>query len=151
MTELLGKIVVIKRNGADGAHFPLRSRECRFGRWELWQLIRRQRLILLWILCRRVRFIIFKSVKLIANSSCRNNDCDIRIQLPNVSKEHAKISVDDNKKVKADFCFFEIMWPYFVQISEEKKELSHISCLETAEYFVYVSRTSTKRPFQTIW
>ncbi|EDO36884.1 predicted protein, partial [Nematostella vectensis] len=60
MSELLGRIIVIKRNGADGAHFPLRTRECLFG---------------------------------------RNNECDIRIQLPNVSKEHAKITVDSEKQV----------------------------------------------------
>lgn len=32
MNDLIGKIVVIKRNGADGPQFPLRTNECLFGR-----------------------------------------------------------------------------------------------------------------------
>ncbi|CAH1782968.1 unnamed protein product, partial [Owenia fusiformis] len=57
---LYGKIVVIKRNGSDGAHFPLTSKTCLFG---------------------------------------RSNDCDIRIQLPNVSKEHCRIDVNENGEI----------------------------------------------------
>lgn len=30
---------------------------------------------------------------------CRKPDCDIRIQLPNVSQEHAVVEVEDDKKV----------------------------------------------------
>ena len=55
-----GKIIVIKRSGADGAHFPLTSTSCLFG---------------------------------------RSNECDIRIQLPNVSKEHCRIDVNADKSV----------------------------------------------------
>ncbi|CAG2185426.1 MKI67 [Mytilus edulis] len=57
---LYGKIVVIKRSGADGAQFPLTTSNCLFG---------------------------------------RSNDCDIRIQLPNVSREHCRVSVADNGEV----------------------------------------------------
>ncbi|XP_056325086.1 proliferation marker protein Ki-67 [Danio aesculapii] len=56
---LLGKIVVIKRNGADGTEFPLTA-SCLFG---------------------------------------RKMDCDIRIQLPQVSKEHCKIELNENKEL----------------------------------------------------
>ncbi|KAK1164394.1 microtubule-associated protein futsch-like isoform X2 [Acipenser oxyrinchus oxyrinchus] len=57
---LHGKIVVIKRSGADGTEFPLTAQLCLFG---------------------------------------RKPDCDIRIQLPHVSKEHCKIEVNENKEV----------------------------------------------------
>ncbi|XP_064419184.1 proliferation marker protein Ki-67-like [Latimeria chalumnae] len=57
---LYGKIVVIKRTGADGTHFPLTATSCLFG---------------------------------------RKTECDIRIQLPHVSKEHCKIEVNENKEV----------------------------------------------------
>lgn len=56
---LLGKIVVIKRNGGDGTEFPLTA-SCLFG---------------------------------------RKMDCDIRIQLPQVSKEHCKIELNENKEL----------------------------------------------------
>ncbi|KAM7169547.1 proliferation marker protein Ki-67 isoform 2-T4 [Macrochelys suwanniensis] len=56
---LFGKIVVIKRNGTDGIHFPLTASSCLFG---------------------------------------RKTECDIRIQLPQVSKEHCKIEVNENKE-----------------------------------------------------
>ncbi|NXL84359.1 KI67 protein, partial [Alectura lathami] len=56
---LFGKIVVIKRNGTDGIHFPLTTSSCLFG---------------------------------------RRTECDIRIQLPQVSKEHCKIEVNENKE-----------------------------------------------------
>ncbi|KAI2658705.1 Proliferation marker protein Ki-67 [Labeo rohita] len=56
---LLGKIVVIKRNGGDGTEFPLTT-SCLFG---------------------------------------RKLDCDIRIQLPQVSKEHCKIELNENKEL----------------------------------------------------
>ncbi|XP_030060819.1 proliferation marker protein Ki-67 [Microcaecilia unicolor] len=55
-----GEIVVIKRNGSDGTHFPLTATTCLFG---------------------------------------RKTECDIRIQLPMVSKEHCKIDVNENKEV----------------------------------------------------
>ncbi|XP_058882183.1 proliferation marker protein Ki-67-like isoform X2 [Acipenser ruthenus] len=57
---LYGKIVVIKRSGADGTEFPLTAQSCLFG---------------------------------------RKPDCDIRIQLPHVSKEHCQIEVNENKEV----------------------------------------------------
>ncbi|KAM4636959.1 proliferation marker protein Ki-67 [Discoglossus pictus] len=57
---LFGKIVVIKRNGTDGTHFPLTATTCLFG---------------------------------------RKTECDIRIQLPQVSKEHCKVEVKQNKEV----------------------------------------------------
>ncbi|XP_015262025.1 PREDICTED: antigen KI-67 [Gekko japonicus] len=56
---LFGKVVVIKRNGTDGTHFPLTVNSCTFG---------------------------------------RKKECDIRIQLPQVSKEHCKIEVNENKE-----------------------------------------------------
>ncbi|KAJ6668983.1 hypothetical protein lerEdw1_007792 [Lerista edwardsae] len=56
---LFGEIVVIKRNGTDGTHFPLTANSCLFG---------------------------------------RKKECDIRIQLPQVSKEHCKIEVNENKE-----------------------------------------------------
>ncbi|GAA6088492.1 proliferation marker protein Ki-67 isoform X2 [Tachysurus ichikawai] len=56
---LLGKIVVIKRNGTDGTEFPLTA-SCLFG---------------------------------------RKLDCDIRIQLPQVSKEHCRIEFNENKEL----------------------------------------------------
>ncbi|XP_034993219.1 proliferation marker protein Ki-67 isoform X2 [Zootoca vivipara] len=56
---LFGKIVVIKKNGTDGTHFPLTRNSCLFG---------------------------------------RKRECDIRIQLPQVSKEHCKIEVNENKE-----------------------------------------------------
>ena len=31
-SDLLGEIVVIKRNGGDGARFPLKTKQCTFGR-----------------------------------------------------------------------------------------------------------------------
>ncbi|XP_078268994.1 proliferation marker protein Ki-67 [Rhinoraja longicauda] len=55
-----GKIIVIKRTGADGCNFPLTSSSCLFG---------------------------------------RKTDCDIRIQLPHVSKEHCKLDVNENNEV----------------------------------------------------
>ncbi|XP_026526481.1 proliferation marker protein Ki-67-like isoform X2 [Notechis scutatus] len=54
-----GQIVVVKRNGTDGNHFPLTASSCLFG---------------------------------------REKKCDIRIQLPQVSKEHCKIEVNENKE-----------------------------------------------------
>ncbi|XP_053548485.1 proliferation marker protein Ki-67 isoform X4 [Bombina bombina] len=57
---LFGEIVVIKRNGTDGTHFPLTATTCLFG---------------------------------------RKAECDIRIQLPHVSKEHCKVEVKPNKEV----------------------------------------------------
>ncbi|XP_072335287.1 proliferation marker protein Ki-67 isoform X2 [Scyliorhinus torazame] len=57
---LYGKIIVIKRTGADGYNFPLTSSSCLFG---------------------------------------RKTDCDIRIQLPHVSKEHCKLEVNENNEV----------------------------------------------------
>ncbi|KAM8924611.1 proliferation marker protein Ki-67 [Pelodytes ibericus] len=59
---LFGEIVVIKRNGSDGTHFPLTATTCLFG---------------------------------------RKAECDIRIQLPHVSKEHCKVEVKQNKEVIA--------------------------------------------------
>ncbi|XP_027032720.2 proliferation marker protein Ki-67 isoform X2 [Tachysurus fulvidraco] len=56
---LLGKIVVIKRNGTDGTEFPLTA-SCLFG---------------------------------------RKLECDIRIQLPQVSKEHCRIEFNENKEL----------------------------------------------------
>ncbi|XP_073722773.1 proliferation marker protein Ki-67 [Misgurnus anguillicaudatus] len=56
---LLGKIVVIKRNGEDGTEFPLTA-SCLFG---------------------------------------RKLNCDIRIQLPQVSKEHCRIELNENKEL----------------------------------------------------
>ncbi|XP_056384872.1 proliferation marker protein Ki-67 isoform X2 [Hyla sarda] len=57
---LHGEIVVIKRNGSDGTHFPLTAKSCLFG---------------------------------------RKTECDIRIQLPHVSKEHCKVDVKNNGEV----------------------------------------------------
>ncbi|XP_038629294.1 proliferation marker protein Ki-67-like isoform X2 [Scyliorhinus canicula] len=57
---LYGKIIVIKRTGADGYNFPLTSSSCLFG---------------------------------------RKTECDIRIQLPHVSKEHCKLEVNENNEV----------------------------------------------------
>ncbi|XP_075699250.1 proliferation marker protein Ki-67 [Rhinoderma darwinii] len=57
---LHGEIVVIKRNGTDGTHFPLTATSCLFG---------------------------------------RKAECDIRIQLPHVSKEHCKVEVKDKERV----------------------------------------------------
>ncbi|XP_053496588.1 proliferation marker protein Ki-67 [Ictalurus furcatus] len=56
---LLGKIVVIKRNGTDGTEFPLTA-SCLFG---------------------------------------RKLDCDIRIQMPQVSKEQCRIELNENKEL----------------------------------------------------
>eukprot|EP00794_Sanderia_malayensis_P005604 gene5604-6294_t len=56
--DLFGEVVVIKRNGSDGARFPFRKSHCTFG---------------------------------------RNQECDVRIQLPNVSQEHAKMHVEEGK------------------------------------------------------
>ncbi|XP_052097347.1 proliferation marker protein Ki-67-like [Mytilus californianus] len=60
MVMLYGEIIVIKRSGVDGAHFPLTVKNCLFG---------------------------------------RGKDCDIIIKLPNVSGEHCRINVSDNKQV----------------------------------------------------
>ncbi|XP_041065757.1 proliferation marker protein Ki-67 isoform X2 [Carcharodon carcharias] len=57
---LYGKVIVIKRTGADGYNFPLTSSSCLFG---------------------------------------RKADCDIRIQLPHVSKEHCKLEVNENNEI----------------------------------------------------
>ncbi|XP_063290627.1 proliferation marker protein Ki-67 isoform X2 [Pelobates fuscus] len=57
---LFGEIVVIKRNGSDGTHFPLTATTCLFG---------------------------------------RKAECDIRIQLPHVSKEHCRVEIKENKEV----------------------------------------------------
>ncbi|KAG9484700.1 hypothetical protein GDO78_008026 [Eleutherodactylus coqui] len=57
---LHGEIVVIKRNGSDGTHFPLTATTCLFG---------------------------------------RKTECDIRIHLPHVSKEHCKVEVKGNGEV----------------------------------------------------
>ncbi|CAH2322320.1 proliferation marker Ki-67 [Pelobates cultripes] len=59
---LFGEIVVIKRNGSDGTHFPLTATTCLFG---------------------------------------RKAECDIRIQLPHVSKEHCRVEIKENKEVFA--------------------------------------------------
>uniref|UniRef100_A0A8C5WG54 FHA domain-containing protein n=1 Tax=Leptobrachium leishanense TaxID=445787 RepID=A0A8C5WG54_9ANUR len=55
-----GEIIVIKRNGSDGTHFPLTATTCLFG---------------------------------------RQAECDIRIQLPHVSKEHCRVEVKGNKEI----------------------------------------------------
>ncbi|XP_037660988.1 proliferation marker protein Ki-67 [Choloepus didactylus] len=52
--SLCGHLVIIKRSGIDGTHFPLRRQTCLFG---------------------------------------RGTECDIRIQLPVVSKQHCKIEI----------------------------------------------------------
>ncbi|KAM5139551.1 proliferation marker protein Ki-67 [Callospermophilus lateralis] len=59
-----GRLVTIKRSGADGAHFPLSLSSCLFG---------------------------------------RGTECDIRIQLPVVSKQHCKIEIKDQKAILCNF------------------------------------------------
>ncbi|XP_053778439.1 proliferation marker protein Ki-67 isoform X3 [Desmodus rotundus] len=59
-----GRLVTIKRSGADGPHFPLSLSSCLFG---------------------------------------RAIECDIRIQLPVVSKQHCKIEINDQKAVLFNF------------------------------------------------
>nr|XP_038036749.1 proliferation marker protein Ki-67 isoform X4 [Anas platyrhynchos] len=70
---LFGKIIVIKRNGTDGIHFPLTASSCLFGRLNCLQ-------------------------DLNSFSQLRRTECDIRIQLPQVSKEHCKIEVNENEE-----------------------------------------------------
>ncbi|XP_047913600.2 proliferation marker protein Ki-67 isoform X3 [Anser cygnoides] len=70
---LFGKIIVIKRNGTDGIHFPLTASSCLFGRLNCLQDLN--------------SFI-----------QLRRTECDIRIQLPQVSKEHCKIEVNENEE-----------------------------------------------------
>ena len=38
-SDLLGEIVVIKRNGGDGARFPLKAKQCIFGRYSILSFI----------------------------------------------------------------------------------------------------------------
>ncbi|KAM4838086.1 proliferation marker protein Ki-67 [Urocitellus parryii] len=59
-----GRLVTIKRSGADGAHFPLSLSSCLFG---------------------------------------RGTECDIRIQLPVVSKQHCKIEIKEQKAILCNF------------------------------------------------
>ncbi|KAM5322325.1 proliferation marker protein Ki-67 [Glossophaga mutica] len=59
-----GRLVTIKRSGADGPHFPLSLSTCLFG---------------------------------------RGVECDIRIQLPVVSRQHCKIEVNEQKAVLFNF------------------------------------------------
>ncbi len=43
------------------------------------------------------------SVFPLVNDSCllgRNENCDIRVQLPDVANEHCRISVNENKQVR---------------------------------------------------
>ncbi|KAI4887627.1 hypothetical protein NFI96_016631, partial [Prochilodus magdalenae] len=72
---LLGKIVVIKRNGTDGTEFPLTA-SCLFG-----------------------RSVVMKLQADVLFSRFRKLDCDIRIQLPQVSKEHCRIELNENKEL----------------------------------------------------
>ena len=60
ISQAFGRIVVIKRDGADGKSFPLTVSSCVFG---------------------------------------RGDGCDIRIQQPNVSKEHCRLDLDDGGQV----------------------------------------------------
>ncbi|XP_076982526.1 proliferation marker protein Ki-67 isoform X2 [Tamandua tetradactyla] len=57
-------LVVIKRSGIDGTHFPLRRETCLFG---------------------------------------RGTECDIRIQLPVVSKQHCKVEITEQEVVLTNF------------------------------------------------
>ncbi|XP_047410054.1 LOW QUALITY PROTEIN: proliferation marker protein Ki-67 [Sciurus carolinensis] len=59
-----GRLVTIKRSGADGAHFPLSLSTCLFG---------------------------------------RGTECDIRIQLPVVSKQHCKIEIKEQEAILCNF------------------------------------------------
>ena len=76
-----GCIVVIKRSGADGSTFPLVNE------------------------VRQFNYMIYgiHSTKSKSIQECllgRSEGCDIRIQLPIVSKEHCRIIVNDNNEVK---------------------------------------------------
>ncbi|XP_055464828.1 proliferation marker protein Ki-67 [Psammomys obesus] len=62
--ESSARLVTIKRNGDDGAHFPLSLSSCLFG---------------------------------------RSIECDIRIQLPVVSKKHCKIQVKEQEAILYNF------------------------------------------------
>ena len=75
--SLFGRIVVLKRNGDDGSSFPLAEKQCLFGRLYQSSL----------------------AFHAILNEVFRHPDCDIRIQLPHVSQQHAMVSVDDTGKV----------------------------------------------------
>jgi hypothetical protein len=86
-------IVIIKRSGGDGPRFPLRRNECLFGRFVLI----------------KSNILLFVAYVLIDHLSCINFDlllsyfrdtsCDLRVQLPGVALEHAKVSRSENNDV----------------------------------------------------
>ena len=82
-----GCIVVLKRNGVDGDRFILIDRSCVIGRLKICSF---SSLLLCW-------FFVFYFLHFL--DSIRQKDCDIRIQLENVSKKHAQLFVDDNNQV----------------------------------------------------
>ncbi|PVD30951.1 hypothetical protein C0Q70_10227 [Pomacea canaliculata] len=93
---MYGKIVVIKRNGADGAHFPLINTSCWFG---------------------------------------RSNECDIRIQLPSVSREHCKLDVNSEGQV------FVSNVSNITPTQINKKELTDPQLLEHGDLITIVDRS----------
>lgn len=68
------------------------------------------------------------------NIMFRNQDCDIRIQLPNVSKEHTKLSVDDNNRVSS-VAHVKSSFPLIATIAE--KVLSNRSEFPFADRFPF--------------
>ena len=71
------------------------------------------------------------------NIMFRNQDCDIRIQLPNVSKEHTKLSVDDNNRVSS-VAHVKSSFPLIVTIATiAEKVLSNGSEFSFADWFLF--------------
>jgi hypothetical protein len=86
-------IVIIKRTGADGPRFPLRRNECLFGRLVyIKSNILRSAVLLKLIYHFGVNFDLFLFY-------FRNATCDLRVQLPGVALEHAKVSRSENRQV----------------------------------------------------
>ena len=93
MSEDFASIVIIKRTGGDGPRFPLRRNECLFGRFVYIRsnISLSAALVMLFYLF-NINFDLFLS-------NLRDASCDLRVQLPGVALEHAKVSRSENHSV----------------------------------------------------
>ena len=84
--DLYGCVTAIRKDGRDGGKFQIRNTLTTFGRYAL--------------RCKRIGRVQGPfSFNHCGLQMYRAPKCDIRIQLPCVSKQHAQIIVDENRKI----------------------------------------------------
>lgn len=91
MSQDFASIVIIKRTGTDGPRFPLRRNECLFGRFV--SVTSEYFAVFFW--CSFIVYVLGMTNLYFD----RDTTCDLRIQLPGVALEHAKVSSSENQNV----------------------------------------------------